>query len=216
MKRSTNHSFSGKHIFVYMEAEDFYTPPEIFKLKRKWQIALRRYVLEEKASPAYAKYFGLPITLFREWIEMQFDSFTNWDNFSQNWQFDHIVPVAYFNFKNKRDLELCWNFTNIRIEKINLNRNRGHRVDVIAAKAYFSDILRKTGYQVCQEMIQKIESVEISQISSNDSLESFIVKHFDTLTELSKFSESDFERVNQGMSIEDFIAEAKMLAKFGK
>lgn len=199
-----------------MEAEGFCTPSELFKLKRKWQIALRRYVLEKQASLAYAKYFGLPITLFREWIEMQFDSSTNWDNFSQNWQFDHIVPVAYFNFKNKRDLELCWNFTNIRVEKINLNRNRGHRVDVIAAKAYFSDIFNKTGYQLCQEMIQKIESIEISQINSNDVLESFIIKHFDTLTELSKFSESDFERINLGMSIEDLIAEAKMLARFGK
>ena len=199
-----------------METKDSCTPAETFKLKRKWQIALRRYVLERQASLAYAKYFGLPITLFREWIEMQFDSSTNWDNFSENWQFDHIVPVAYFNFKNKRDLELCWNFTNIRIEKINLNRNTGHRVDVIAAKAYFSDIFDKTGYKLCQEMIQKIESIEISQISSNDVLESFIIKNFSTLTELSKFSESDFERVNMGMSIDDLITEAKMLAKFGK
>jgi hypothetical protein len=199
-----------------MGDEDLYTPAEVFKLKRKWQIALRRYVLEQQACPAYAKYFGLPISLFREWIEIQFDSTTTWENFSQGWQFDHIVPVAYFNFKNKRDLELCWNFTNIRIEKMNLNPNRGHRVDVIAAKAYFNELFAKTGYALCQEMIQKIESIELSQISSNNNVEQFIIRHFDTLDELSKFSESDFQRVNLGMSIQDLILEAKMFARFGK
>jgi len=47
---------------------------------------------------------------FRKWIELQFDEDTNWDNFSQKWQFDHIVPVAYFDFNDKADLSLLLEF----------------------------------------------------------------------------------------------------------
>ena len=57
-----------------------------FREKRKWQIALRRYVLEKNKSSFYAPYFGLGIETFRKWIEVQFDSETNWENFSESWQ----------------------------------------------------------------------------------------------------------------------------------
>ena len=70
-----------------------------FNEKRKWQIALRRYVLEKNKSSQYARYFGLPIYMFRNWIELQFDESLNWDNFSTAWQFDHIVPIALFDLK---------------------------------------------------------------------------------------------------------------------
>ncbi len=198
-----------------MENQESMTSAEIFKEKRKWQIALRRYVLEQQASPFYAPYFGLPIYMFREWIEMQFDETLSWDNFSSYWQFDHIVPIAYFNFRDKNDLMLCWNFTNIRTEKKNLSTNGSTKIDVIAAKAYFQELLDKTGYRTCRDMIKKIESVERAQIKSNENIEAFILNNLSTLEELQSFGQGDFERVNWGMSIDDVIAENKLLAKFG-
>lgn len=194
---------------------DSSTHDEIFKLKRKWQIALRRYVLEQKACPTYARYFGLPFTLFREWIATQFDNTTNWDNFSLSWQFDHIVPLAYFDFKDQKDLELCWNFINIRIEKLDSDRSSHHRVDVIAAKAYFQHLLARTGYYQCHEMIRKIDAIEVSQLQGNDSLEAFIRQHLDTLNDLTHFTDEDFERINLGMAVAEIIAEKKLFAKFG-
>lgn len=204
------------YLCMMMEDEERYSNKEIFRLKRKWQIALRRYVLERSPCPAYARYFGLPIELFREWIEAQFDATTNWDNFSERWQFDHIVPLAYFNFKSETDLRLCWNFINIRIEKIHMNKNGGHGVDVIAAKAYFTDLLAKTGYKLCVEMIQKIDAIEISQIKSNVQLESFITRYAHVLNDIKDFSAYDLERINSGLTIADIIVERKMLERFGQ
>ena len=88
-----------------------------FREKRKWQIALRRYVLEQKWSASYAPYFGIDIQRFREWIALQFEGGQSWDNFSDGWQFDHVVPVAYFDFGSEAELRLCWNFTNIRVAR---------------------------------------------------------------------------------------------------
>lgn len=186
-----------------------------FREKRKWQIALRRYVLEKNKSSFYAPYFGLDNSNFRKWIELQFDEDLNWENFSQSWQFDHIVPVAYFDFDDQADLKLCWNFVNIRVERLQLNKNSGNRIDVLAAKSYFQDIFQKTNYQVCKSMIEKIEQIERSQIASNENLENFILENKYYLETLCSFSPNDFDRLNTGVPFKDIVFEKEFLKKFG-
>jgi hypothetical protein len=44
-----------------------------FREKRKWQIALRRYVIEKNNCITYAPYFGLDRENLRKWFEMQFE-----------------------------------------------------------------------------------------------------------------------------------------------
>ncbi len=186
-----------------------------FREKRKWQIALRRYVLEKNKSSFYAPYFGLDINNFRRWIELQFDEDINWENFSQAWQLDHIIPVAYFDFDIEDDLKLCWNFVNIRVEKHQLNKNRGNRIDVLAAKSYFQDMFQKTNYHVCKKMVEKIELIELSQISSNENLENFILENKHYLETISSFSSYDFDKINTGVPVKDIVFEKEFLKKFG-
>ena len=59
--------------------------------KRKWQIALRRYVLEGNPSTRYAPYFGLDINTLRNWFELQFVEPMSWENFGTKWQFEHHI-----------------------------------------------------------------------------------------------------------------------------
>lgn len=186
-----------------------------FREKRKWQIALRRYISGEGKGSYYAPYFGLDAKTFRRWIEIQFDEGMNWENFSKAWQFDHIVPVAYFNFAEENDLRLCWNFINIRVEKIELNKNRGHRIDVLAAKAYFQTIFNNTSYHICGAMINKIEQIEVAQIESNLTLENFVMENKDYLETISAFSAYEYEQLNTGWSIEEIMKERDFLKKHG-
>lgn len=186
-----------------------------FREKRKWQIALRRYILAENKSSYYAPYFGLDIKSFKKWIEIQFDRDMSWENFSKTWQFDHIVPVTYFDFGNEADLRLCWNFVNIRTEKLHLNKNRGHRIDVLAAKAYFEALFNTTGYQVCLDMIKKIESIEVSQIESNLALEEFISSNKKHIELIAGFSAYEFVQLNSGLSVEEVLQESAFLKKHG-
>ena len=187
-----------------------------FREKRKWQIALRRYVLIKQNCSFYAPFFGIDIEGFRQWVELQFTEDINWDNFGKAWQFDHIVPVTYFNFEEESDLRLCWNFLNIRVERIELNKNRGNRVDVIASKAYFDKIFTDTAYPMAELMVKKIESIEVSQILSTQSLEEFIKKNDETLKHYLSFSSYDFDQVNSGNTMSEILAEKAMLKKFGK
>jgi len=186
-----------------------------FREKRKWQLALRRYVLEKNISAGYAFYFGLSIEQFRMWIEIQFVEELNWENFGSAWQFDHIVPVAYFDFSVEDDLILCWNFTNIRVERIELNKTNGNRIDIVAARPYFEALYAKTGFSLCLKMIKKISKIEFSNIISEPAIEDFIIKNGEQLQIASSLNKEEFNQLNKGMSLKDILLEREIIKKFG-
>ena len=186
-----------------------------FREKRKWQLAFRRYVLERNTSRSYAPYFGLDIENYRKWIELQFTPDLDWDNFGSSWQFDHIIPVAYFDFTKEEDLFLCWNFINIRVERLEPNKARGNRIDVLAVKPYFEALYSKTGYTLCLKMVEKINDIQVSNIVSEPALEDFIIQNKKDLEKLATLSSDEYSRLNKGMSLSDIFLEKEILQKFG-
>ena len=186
-----------------------------YRDKKKWQIALRRYVLEKQVSENYAPYFGIDINSFREWIEIQFTGDLGWGNFGSKWQFDHIVPVAYFDFDKKEDLKLCWNFINIRVEKVEIDKSKGNRIDVMAAKQYFEALLIKTNCMLCTKMIAKIEEIEVSNIVSEPKIEDFINARKADFELMYTMSAAEFAQINRGESFKDVLLQREILRKFG-
>lgn len=210
--------FQYETLYICVMPRKKWTPKEeindsllVSREKRKWQIALRRYIIEERWASEYAPYFGLDARTFRSWIELQFDDETNWDNFSKSWQFDHIVPVAYFDLKDELDLRLCWNFINIRVERMVLNRNRGNRIDVLAAKAYFERLYERTHYSFALKMVEKIESIEVSEIKGTEKLEKFILDNERYLRVIADFSSYEFSRLNDGVNLDQIVEDRQFL-----
>lgn len=184
--------------------------------KRKWQIALRRYILNGYVASQYAMFFGLDVKNLRRWIEMQFTGELSWSNYGKAWQFDHILPVTYFDFSNEDDLKLCWNFTNIRVEANQKNKDRGNRIDVLMAKTYFQDIYDETGYPICKKLLDKIDAIEISNIISTTAQRQFIKEHKDYLLHIEDFSNYEFELLNSGRNIKEVMEEAALIRNLGK
>ncbi len=182
-----------------------------FREKRKWQINYRRYVLEESPCPYYATYFGLDIKNLRQWFEYQFTGNLGWDDFGKKWQFDHIIPVAYFDFLKENELMMCWNFTNIRVEKFQLNKDRGNRLDVLNAKNYFQELYEKTKYEPCLKLLYKIDEIEVSEFVSTEAQQLFIIEHKDYLEMIKGYSIFEFELLNRGRSIEEIKKEIDFL-----
>lgn len=185
---------------------------EKFNEKRKWQIALRRYVLEKQISYAYAPYFGLDIENLRSWFETRFMGGMNWENFGKEWQFEHIVPVNLFDFNNDEDLKLCWSFINLRAER--KEKQTAVSFDKQIAKAYFQSIFDKTGFVLCKKMIEKIESFENTGISTEIEI-GFIKQHSNLIEKLYHYGSFEFELLNRGRNIEEVEAEREILKRFG-
>jgi len=185
-----------------------------FKEKRKWQIALRRYVLQLNKSSSYTPFFGIDVLNFRKWIEIQFDEELSWDNFSTSWQFDHIVPVVFFDLSNEEDLKLCWNFINIGIEKIGTDKTKGMKRDVFASKAYFETLYQQTGLAVCLKMIGFIDNIKLPEITASESKINFLRDQKVFLNDIQTFTSYDFEKLNNGTSAREILQEHDFLKKY--
>lgn len=181
--------------------------------KRKWQINLRRYVLLKSPCPAYAPYFGLDIENLRKWFEYQFTSGLNWENFGKAWQFDHIIPVAYFDQSNEEDLRLCWNFLNLRVDAIEPGKARGTSLDVLGARPYFEELYKRTGYTKAQELLNKLSAIEQAEFLSSAPQQKFVSELKDYLEHIENYSEFEFELLNHGRSIEEVNKEVALLKK---
>jgi hypothetical protein len=185
-----------------------------FNEKRKWQIALRRYVLEKNKSSQYAPYFGLPIDMFRKWIELQFDESLSWDNFSTAWQFDHIVPVALFDLREEEELKLCWSFINIRVENILHTKTKGSRVDMYETKRYFEKLHQKTLFPLCLVMIDKLIKLDVLELTASKQQQNFLLENKTYLQTVSTFGIYEFTQLNQGEKLEDVVEQKNQLKQF--
>jgi hypothetical protein len=192
--------------------------PELLKFreKRKWQIALRRYVLEKSPCYAYAPYFGLDIEHMRQWFESQFKAGISWESFGENWQFDHIIPVTCFDFTVEEDLKLCWSFLNIRVDFIEPGKDKGTRLDMLSARNFFKELWEKTKYPVCQQLLRKIDEIELTETVSSEAQQAFIVEQQEYLKSIDGFSAVEFELLNKGRSIEQVRKESQFIKNFDK
>ena len=187
-----------------------------FREKRKWQIALRRYVLKRNVCFDYAPYFGLDIENMRKWFEYQFQQGIGWDDFAKKWQFDHIIPVTYFDFSIESELKMCWNFTNIRVEGLQGNKDLSNRLDISGAKNYFKELHEKTNYPICVKMLNKIDAIEMAEMVSTESQQAFIIENREYLDMIENYTAFEFELINSGRGINEVNKEIAFLKKYGK
>jgi len=123
------------------------------------------------------------------------------------------LKSPYFDFEDEEDLKLCWNFTNLRLEPIEMNKTRGQRVDVIAAKAYFKELHDKTGYPTCLKLLDKIHRLELSELRNSQKQLDFILKHKEYLEMLEDYSPFEFEMLNRGRTVEEVNKEIALIKK---
>ena len=187
--------------------------PELLKFreKRKWQINLRRYVIDRSPCPLYAPYFGLDIENIRKWFERQFNGDLSWANFAKSWQFDHIIPVTYFDHSQEDELKLCWNFTNLRVEPFDRNKNRGNRMDVLGARKFFDALYARTGYPVTGALSERIAQIELNEFKSSEPQQQFLTELREYLVHIENYSVFEFELLNRGRSIEEVNKEISFL-----
>ena len=182
--------------------------------KRKWQIALRRYVLERNVCIDYAPYFGLDIEKMRSWFECQFPPGIGWEHFGEQWQFEHVLPVTCFDFSKEEELSMCWNFVNLRVEVLEEGVEKGSRQDTLAARRYFLELYTQTGYAVCGQLLEKIRQLELTDETPTRAQVDFISTHQAHLDSLHGFGTYEFEQVNRGRPVREVQEEAAFLRKY--
>lgn len=182
--------------------------------KRKWQLAYRRYVVEQKPSETYGTFFGLDIQMLREWFSLQFSAQISWDNYGKAWQFEHMIPSTYFNFADEHDLKRCWSFINMRVQPLDEDGQPTSSLNLLAARAYFQQLLDRSGLAICTEMLAKIKDIEAEGVKISDSQFSFLTQHKETIDQLQTLDTIEMDKLNRGATLRDLLLEREILKKF--
>ncbi len=182
------------------------------KDKRKWQMAFRRFVLENSPSEQYSPYFGLCRTDLRNWFETQFSNGISWENFGKVWQFEHIIPIAWFD-SSEEELKACWNFLNIRVSP---TEGTGRPSDLLFAKKHFETLYKASGFQGCQYYLNKLEFI-IGQQTNLPSAEAihFLQSNQIVLEAVLTFSPDEYQQYLETGSAKSVLIEREILKKFG-
>ena len=182
--------------------------------KKKWQLGFRRYVIEKMPSEAYAPYFGLDIEMLRHWFEIQFTGNQCWENFGKAWQFDHLIPTSYFDYTKEEDLQLCWHFINIRVAALEEGKPT-RTIGLLTVRSHFEGLYQQTGYSICKKMLDKIASIENAGTDTNSAINDFLIKNIKKIENIPLLDKANFQRLNQGSTVEALLLEREILRKFG-
>lgn len=182
--------------------------------KRKWQLAYRRYVVEQKPSETYGPFFGLDIQSLRQWFSLQFKDGQSWETYGQNWQFEHIIPAAYFDFGIDADLKLCWSFVNMRVQHLEPGNHAPIPFNLLAARPYFQQLLERTGWESCQDMLVRIDELAADTALVSEAGVQFILGQKARLEQIASLDAAELQQLNQGTSLDSLLLEREILKKF--
>lgn len=93
---------------------------------------INKFITGKNKSSLYI--IGCSVETLVEWIEYQFCSEMNWDNYGLYWNIDHLEPCSKFNFDNSNEIEKCFNWKNLRPMKVSDNCSKNNKIPSIKEK----------------------------------------------------------------------------------
>lgn len=82
-----------------------------FRLSKIYRNRMNSYIKGEKDN---MKYLQCNLDEFIKFIEIQFVDDMNWDNQSEVWELDHILPVSKFNLEILEHKNICFHWCNYK------------------------------------------------------------------------------------------------------
>lgn len=94
-----------------------------YRIKKSLAARLRA-VLTKDNDNTTMDYIGCNIQYFREWLEYNFTTEMNWENYGSLWSIDHIIPVCKFDLTNEIQKFQCWNWSNMMATPVKYNSSK--------------------------------------------------------------------------------------------
>lgn len=109
-----------------------------------------RSILAAKDASRHVILFGCNSLLLKQWLTFQFDETMNWDNYSEFWQVDHVIPLTAFDMRYRSQQLLACHWTNVRPLEGNENRLKSNHLQLDVILEQIKKLQRFTqlyGYQ---------------------------------------------------------------------
>lgn len=85
----------------------------INRLKKKYQIALRRFVFGKAPSCQMREFVGLDHFQLKEHLSSMMRPGMNWNNYGDVWVISHVLQLSFFDITDEKECRLAWNYRNL-------------------------------------------------------------------------------------------------------
>jgi hypothetical protein len=109
-----------------------------YRISEVYKSKLHRAI--KKNGEVYSEWLGCNISFLLKWLEFQFDKAMSWDNYGTYWHIDHILPINCFNFVNKNERKICFNWKNLQPLEKNENRDKSDKIEIKYVIKLFDNI----------------------------------------------------------------------------
>lgn len=87
------------------------------------------YYVIQKPSDDYISLFSASPNYIRLWIEYQFTTEMNWENYGTYWNFDHIIPYDNHDLTIQEEILKCCHWSNIQPLLCSENSSKINKID---------------------------------------------------------------------------------------
>lgn len=85
---------------------------------------------------------GIPFKRFQEWIEYQLKDDMTWDNYGDEWEIDHVIPISSFDLTDLDQQKECFNWKNQAPLYITENRSKKDKIISSIKKKHDSVVVK--------------------------------------------------------------------------
>ncbi len=129
------------------ETKKYKNSPE-YRVLKKSRDVIRRILNSDSKNNDFVSLIDCKPEFFRNWIQYNFDSFMNFDNYATYWNLDHVIPCSSFNLLDEEKKLKCFSWENTR--PVICSRNNSKRNKVIQQEIVLQQ-LRVNHYKIMQQ-----------------------------------------------------------------
>lgn len=83
-----------------------------------------RIIENIKKNKNTVEYLGTSIENVKKWLEYNFRDGMSWENYGDEWQIDHTLPLNLFNLNEHTDIYVCFNWKNLMPLRKDINQKK--------------------------------------------------------------------------------------------
>ena len=128
-----------------------------FKLSEILRSKVHKMIKGQKTS--YQNIIGCDIDFLKKWIEFRFDNNMTWENLGEYWHIDHILPINGFDFKDDKNKNICFHWTNLQPLCAFENRQKSDKLEL---HHYFNNIINVNRFNMKYKQFLGYQTIDES------------------------------------------------------
>lgn len=146
----------------------------IFKFKQRARTRILSYLKKSSSGKDRRtnEYLGCSSSQYYDWLKYNSDIYT-FENHGKTWHIDHVIPLSHFDFEDKEQQLLAFNWANTMPLSIEENLSKGNNIWISQIKQHKEKLLNYfaiCGLTIPTKYIELLDS-HVAKLITGNSLE---------------------------------------------